>query len=203
MAQQKCSVCKGVGHKSSYHLPLPTTKTCCLCKQVFPVTALPLVNRTKADGTRVSYTHPVCAECNKRYCKARYSKGFTQRLSALARTARQRAVEKGIPYNIDVDYLLTLYKTQEGRCAYSGIMLSLEVNSDVAVTIDQINPSQGYTTGNVVLACRLVNNMKNSMNKEQFLTMCERVLSFAKQSTLASLHQPNLLRLRRGQEEGT
>jgi len=176
MAQQRCSICKQTGHKKTNHDQKRGVTRCCKCKQEFPTETFPKKKRNLVDGTPVLYVWPVCEICNKKVSKSRYRNSFAQRLSALARTAQQRAKSKGIPFDIDAGYLLELYEQQMGLCAYSGIELSLDTNCDQAVTIDQIRPAQGYIKDNVVLACMLINNMKSNMNRERFLDMCNLVL---------------------------
>ncbi len=80
-----------------------------------------------------------------------------------------------IESNIDVDFLLQLYKNQGGKCAYLGTRLSLEKKQNKSISLDKIEPSLGYIKGNVQWVCWVVNRAKGDMTNEHFFAMCQRV----------------------------
>lgn len=70
------------------------------------------------------------------------------------------------PYNnsfdvpITRDYLYELLLSQNGRCAYSNIPLSIE--NDWHISIERLNTNGGYFCGNVVFVCFEFNKIDNT-----------------------------------------
>lgn len=72
---------------------------------------------------------------------------------------------------LDIDYLMTIYDSQEGLCAITKVPMTnssgkgkLQTN----ISIDRIDSSLGYTEGNIQLVCTMVNKMKSDSTKEEF-----------------------------------
>lgn len=93
---------------------------------------------------------------------------FRQRLH----DAKKRAKVKNLPCNLTVDYLIELYYQQQGRCYLSNKKLKLERWKDDTLSIDRIDPTQGYIFGNVGLACWCANKLKNNMQLDDFYRWC-------------------------------
>lgn len=64
---------------------------------------------------------------------------------------------------------------QDGKCPYTGVKLG---NTDIkisnsggleTVSVDRIDSNKGYVKGNVELVSSLVNQMKNDLDREEFL----------------------------------
>jgi len=92
------------------------------------------------------------------------------KLKNLCTKARLRNRE----YDPEVDwcYLFDLWNIQDGRCAYSGMPLSIEVNHPHVVSLDRIDSSEGYMKGNLQLVSWTVNRMKQDIEEKIFLEMC-------------------------------
>lgn len=60
-------------------------------------------------------------------------------------------------------------------CHYTGETLSLEAHLYNTISLDRIDNSKGYTKDNVVFCGKLVNNMKNTQTKSNFIKMCRMV----------------------------
>lgn len=69
--------------------------------------------------------------------------------------------------DIGLDYLLELWKKQDGRCAISGKELSCNFNDLFGVSIDRIDPNVGYMEGNVQLVCQAINFAKNKYSNDE------------------------------------
>lgn len=96
--------------------------------------------------------------------------------------AKERSVKYNIPFNITKEYIQDLWKKQNGKCAISGIDMTFEFNKGrtaTNVSIDQINPKQGYTIGNVQLVCMAVNQMKSDLDMDTLFMFCENILQNA------------------------
>ena len=80
---------------------------------------------------------------------------------------------RNISFNIDYEYLMELYRKQEGKCAISGILMeNATYYNPKAVSIDKIIPKEGYTKGNIQLVCWIVNQMKNDLSNAELLSWC-------------------------------
>jgi hypothetical protein len=89
-------------------------------------------------------------------------------LHARLSVAIARARSKKIPLNIDLEFLISLWKNQNGKCFYSGRQLSLLINDPNKVSIDRVDSSKGYLKDNVVLCCNLVNYLKVDLSLDYF-----------------------------------
>lgn len=97
--------------------------------------------------------------------------------------ARDRAKKKNLPFNITKEYLKELWDKQNGKCAISGLDMTFEQcngRTSTNVSIDQINPNEGYTKGNIQLVCMAINQMKSDLEMEEVYMFCESILKNAK-----------------------
>ena len=84
---------------------------------------------------------------------------------------RTRATKKGIECTIDAEYLEQLWNLQEGRCVYTQETMLTGYglrNHPMGVSVDRINPAQGYVPGNVVLCTTRANSIKQDMTLSEF-----------------------------------
>jgi hypothetical protein len=98
--------------------------------------------------------------------------------------AKHRSVLKGIAFdaNITPAYLAGLYDGQAGRCALSGVPMSLERGGDwyggknpFVCSMDRIDNSMGYTIGNIHLATARANNLRGDTPVAEFVKFCKLV----------------------------
>lgn len=90
--------------------------------------------------------------------------------------------KQNLGFNIDLMYILSIYDTQCGKCALSGVdMTFLAGNGRVQtnISIDRIDSSKGYIRGNVQLVCNTVNRMKQDMTEVDFRGWCRKILERA------------------------
>lgn len=148
----------------------------------------------------MSPTQRNCKECgkeyigvgNSRYCcsscrnKNRYEAQMFDpefRVNRLMSMAKNRARNKGLDFNLDLDYLMGIW---DGTCSVSGIELCLG-KSDLglvhpyAPSLDKINPKLGYVRGNVRWVCYQINVAMSEFGLEQFE---ELVSLFVKNNSL-------------------
>ena len=71
-------------------------------------------------------------------------------------------------FDIDLPYLIDLYKKQNGVCSYTGIQMGFRLGSFERLSLDRIDSNKGYTKDNVVWCCWIANNMKQDMKVEEF-----------------------------------
>jgi len=103
---------------------------------------------------------------------------ITARLTDAKVRSKKRNPER--EFNITLDYLFELYKTQNGICALSGIPMILKQNELHGISLDKIVPELGYTIGNVRWTTWAVNRAKGELTMETFLDMCNSIVMFNK-----------------------
>lgn len=109
----------------------------------------------------------LCAECksayNRRYA-ATLRGGILNTLSSAARRSRKR----DLPFELDLDKLLTKLWEQQGRCYYSGVPLAFAQHSDWRMSLERLRNSDGYTSQNCVWVANEFNTPDYSHNTAKF-----------------------------------
>jgi len=87
-----------------------------------------------------------------------------------------------IPFDVDMDYLWSLFESQKECCALSGAPLILETTvcrvkgeSNITASLDRIDSSVGYTKNNVQWVHKDVNKMKQDLDEKRFKELCKMV----------------------------
>lgn len=112
-------------------------------------------------------------------CKSHPNLAFGKALS----NAKNRSKKRSVPFDLDKEYIIDLYKVQSGKCYYSGMPLNIikgdlsRVHDEFKMTLDCIDPSLGYVRGNVVWCAYCVNSFKQNMSKEDMLEVCYSILN--------------------------
>ena len=92
-----------------------------------------------------------------------------------ANSIKTRAKQKGIPCNIDADYLMSIMPT---HCPVLGYELQFRstrnTNEPHSPQVDRIKPELGYIKGNVQIICRRANGIKSDASIDEI----RRVLAF-------------------------
>lgn len=96
-------------------------------------------------------------------------KYITRRCYAL----KKQAKTKHVKFNLTPEYLINLWKLQNGNCFYTNIkMISAGKHMGFqrweAPSIDRLNPKKGYVINNITWCCFGVNSFKNALNVKQF-----------------------------------
>lgn len=93
---------------------------------------------------------------------------------------KSHAFERGILFDIDIEYLRQLFKYQNGKCALSGIDLEFPVVKDNKRSgngsLDRIDSNIGYIKGNVRWVAKHVNIMKNCYSDDFFIDVCCKIV---------------------------
>jgi hypothetical protein len=104
--------------------------------------------------------------------------------SAVKRRAnRDRKGMNAVPVRIDItiEDCWELFKEQDRKCVYTGLVLHFPVNSthkanrDATASLDRIDSSKGYVKGNIQFVHKHINMMKNTYEEDYFLEMCHLV----------------------------
>ena len=160
-------------------------KICKTCKQEKLLTDF-----TKSKQTKTGY-RVICKKCRNAYAKEYVTKNkehfrtyhkkyrevngrsdcnnLRSRLKALINGAQSR---KNFDFSIDVDFLETLWKNQNGLCVYTKLPLTIKPNQFNTISIDRIDSTKGYTKENTQFICRAVNEMKMDRTEDLFIHLC-------------------------------
>lgn len=153
---------------------------CHICGQYLPVEKFDL---TDHYPYRDNHDYR-CKECKiKQNREARNKYSDETRLYKILQErylgAKLRAETKNIPFNITKEFLKELWDKQNGLCAISGIKMTYEMDLGripTNISIDQINPKEGYTQNNIQLIYMAVNQMKSDLSMEQLYEFCRAIL---------------------------
>jgi hypothetical protein len=119
-----------------------------------------------------------CRACKSLSNKKRSNaslEGFLQnRLTGLKQRHKRKKYEGTV---VSLDYLLALYEQQGGVCAISSLPMHITLDrSDLSVSPDRIDNSQGYVEGNIRLVCARVNLMRGTLDDHDFVWWCRAVV---------------------------
>lgn len=123
-----------------------------------------------------------CAE------KAQKDKNFGRYFFALSlSSAKKRAAAKGIPFDLDTDYLNQIFP-RDRKCPLLGVEMVPGVRGDnfSAPSLDKIIPSKGYVKGNVWYISMRANMIKMDHKLEDMLTTVIAIYSKLKDLDLVS-----------------
>ena len=138
-------------------------------------------NQFTPKSAKGVYCKPMCGQ---NASKRRRAFNIPGRCRELATGARNRAKAKSIPYNIDGEYILSLWEEQNGCCAVLGLPFNLSYSEELqkgwskkdAPSLDRIVPEKGYTKGNIRLVWYQVNIAKGVYTDKEFYDMCYKAL---------------------------
>lgn len=79
---------------------------------------------------------------------------------------------------ISSEYVISIYRSQNGLCALSGEKMTHirgHGHLDTNISIDRIDSSKDYVEGNIQLVCTAVNLMKSRLSQEDFIRICTEI----------------------------
>ena len=68
---------------------------------------------------------------------------------------------------------------KNGECVISKIKMTYEFDNGrnpYNISIDQINPNNGYTEDNIQLVCMAVNQLKSDFTKDVIINLCKEII---------------------------
>lgn len=125
-----------------------------------------------------------CKKCkHEQYLKRRAESRGKQDLDRLLlerfHGALERSRAKKLPLNITLDYLKYLWNKQDGKCALSGIQMTFIFGNGripTNVSIDRIDPKEGYIMGNIQLVCMACNQIKSDLTESEMYEFCKKIV---------------------------
>lgn len=86
---------------------------------------------------------------------------------------------RDIPFQITKEEAWSLFSQQRGRCALSGVEITLFPNWDryrlQTASLDRIDSTKGYVIGNVQWVHKRVNFLKRDYSEEELIYWCNRI----------------------------
>lgn len=88
---------------------------------------------------------------------------------------KSRSKKNGREFTITKEYVLTMLKEQNGRCAMTDIILEPTTGgrNPNTISIDRIDNSKGYIIGNIQLVTKMFNECKNAYKFEDVVKLCK------------------------------
>lgn len=92
----------------------------------------------------------------------------------------RRSKNRGYSCTVTVKDLMELYKNQNGKCAITGMDMTIDRSPGqwhtYNVSVDRINNDKGYDLNNVQLVCQHINVMRGTLSVEEFLSLCKEIV---------------------------
>lgn len=127
-----------------------------------------VVNRYKCSVCKLEKDFLEC-DIDRKKCKCK-PKTINEVWYEIQKSASgKKSGRKSVDIDITKDYIVRLFRKQEGKCAISGQKIVLGVNA----SLDRIDSSLGYIKGNVQWVNKDVNLMKGMFSLDRFLEVCK------------------------------
>jgi hypothetical protein len=159
---------------------------CHVCKETFPMTK-------KFFGVSKGVWRRRCKPCdsraaNKQHHERMKNLDLTGAIRYKFYQAKYRSKQKKYEFNLSIEEIKVLWEKQNGKCFYTGIEMVTLPNHYNYFSMDRYDSSKGYTSGNIVLCCHVINIMKKDMSEEDFIKYCRAVVDYKTQQP--SCHIP-------------
>lgn len=123
------------------------------------------------DCTKFMGINGRCKSCAKNQEQARRNtlQGFMYSLLKNAKNTHKVRESKGRQmgaFTLTIDHLLAKWKSQEGKCSYSGVLMYFDNVCNYKCSLERINNSISYTDENTVLIIQELNTMKKQITPE-------------------------------------
>jgi hypothetical protein len=91
-----------------------------------------------------------------------------------------RSRKKNREMTVDREYLLKLLEKSKGKCALSGLPMTMKVYDPYRASPDRKDSRKGYVKGNIHFVAACVNIAKSDLNTKDFVKMCKAVAANAR-----------------------
>jgi hypothetical protein len=110
----------------------------------------------------------------KHFCKQQFNK------------ARQRAMKQQVPFDIDADYLLSIFPKNNICPVFGEPMVFFEGRNWATASLDKFYPKKGYVKGNVHFISMQANQIKTNATTEEVEMLANWMERFEKENAEAS-----------------
>ena len=97
------------------------------------------------------------------------------RFRSLVRGAKASANKRGQVFALTYEDICLLWIEQKGKCAYTGWDMDTITGSNTVVSIERIDNTLGYLTGNCILVCWCANRARSTLDFTFFKEMCKAI----------------------------
>jgi len=115
-------------------------------------------------GGRQGHRQKFCSvTCRHRAARSRWRSALASFVRTTISRIRSRTKKSGVRFDLDEQYILSMYGRQDARCAVTRLPFKLDAsgrNSPYYPSVDRIDPRRGYERGNVQLVLFSVNIAK-------------------------------------------
>lgn len=112
----------------------------------------------------------------------------------------EAAKERGLDFNVTIEWVWNLYLKQERKCALSGLDIvfytSSRKRSEQTASLDRIDSSKGYIEGNLQWVHKHINLMKGQAPQGDFIRYCKAIAlthslkDFSNEISPTEIHSP-------------
>ena len=111
------------------------------------------------------------------YLKSVYKNDLEKFLRLRYSNIKSRSFRLGVEFSIPIDEFLIQWEKQDGKCYYTNIEMSCLPKLDNSFSVDRVDSTRGYVSGNVVFCITWVNAMKSNASIKEFVDMCCAVVN--------------------------
>jgi hypothetical protein len=124
-----------------------------------------------------------CKQCNiSDGIFRRYNMDVFQHINTMLSSAKASAkrrintgrTECGV-FTLNHNDITDLIIKQNNKCIFSGQQLIWESNNNYKASVDRIDSDKGYTKDNIQLVAMIVNQAKNNLKDDEFLTLVKQI----------------------------
>jgi len=138
-----------------------------------------------------------CRNCGKEWLKAKWTfgvyrcqcyktvngaynfQGYKSISAIYFNSCKHGAAVRDFSFEITKEDMWQQWLKQDGKCALSGIPLTIERNykkmKTMTASLDRIDSTKGYTTDNIQWVHKDLNRMKMNYDNQYFIDMCKLV----------------------------
>ena len=151
-----------------------STKECLSCKKTM-------------EASHFREGRNVCMACKANQTTSRISASYESYLRNLysksKSSVKQGKRDNHVTFEIEPEDLIALWDKQDGKCAISGVYLTLHLDGsgrkDYNASIDRVSGEKGYMVYNVQLVCYRINIMKHALSEDMFYWWVKTINDFS------------------------
>lgn len=111
-------------------------------------------------------------KCGKKH---HFFKGYGEISQSVFNKIRQKAVDRNIDFNLNIQELYNLFISQNKLCAISHVPIKFKINhkDEQTASLDRIDSKKPYTLDNVQWVHKTINQMKWTLMPNEFIEWCK------------------------------
>lgn len=172
-----------------YHLHPQNKRICSQCKVIFTGFRenFHIQKYTKPNDSSAISWNSICKTCfnsTNRERTAKYREDYSKFIKMRFTAYLYRAKEKNVAFDLDAEYLVSLFKAQNELCYYTNQLIDFKLVTESTKhphnntpSLDRLIPELGYVKGNVVWCAYYINRMKNDIPYNEFISLCETIIN--------------------------